>query len=63
MDLNNDCLSISNVEVVLSTPLPSISLCRPNPDVCVGGCITLEVTLTGTPPFGLTGEILSQGRT
>jgi hypothetical protein len=61
VDLNDDCLSISNASEVIWHPQPSVSFAAPNPDVCVGGCITLEVTLTGTPPFGLTGEILEGG--
>ncbi|MEZ4934005.1 MAG: hypothetical protein R2788_18010 [Saprospiraceae bacterium] len=55
MDLNDDCLSISNASEVVWWPQPFRSpLPPPTPDVCVGGCITLEVTLTGTPPFSLT---------
>jgi hypothetical protein len=61
VDLNDDCLSISNASEVIWWPQPSVSFAIANPDVCVGGCITLEVTLTGTPPFGLTGEILAGG--
>ncbi|MEZ4933097.1 MAG: hypothetical protein R2788_13375 [Saprospiraceae bacterium] len=59
VNLTDDCLSISNASEVVWWPQPSVSFAAPNPDVCVGGCITLEVTLTGTPPFGLTGEILT----
>ncbi|MEZ4934002.1 MAG: hypothetical protein R2788_17995 [Saprospiraceae bacterium] len=54
VDLTDDRLSISNASEVVWWPQPSVSFAAPNPDVCVGGCITLEVTLTGTPPFGLT---------
>ena len=54
VDLDDDCLSISNASEVIWWPQPEVSFAIANPDVCAGDCTTLEVTLTGTPPFSLT---------
>jgi hypothetical protein len=54
VDLTDICLDISNVLEVVWVPLPSIGFAVANPNVCQGGCTTVEVTLTGTPPFSLT---------
>ena len=59
VDLTDDCLSISNASEVIWWPQPEVSFAIASPDLCDGDCTTLEVTLTGTPPFDLAGEILA----
>lgn len=59
VDLNDDCLSISNSSEVIWWPQPSVLFAIVNPNVCVGSCFSLEVTFTGTAPFVLMGEVLS----
>lgn len=62
VDLNDPCLDISNTAAqVIWQPRPTVSFSVANPDVCVGGCLTLDVTLTGTPVFSLSGNIKSGG--
>ena len=61
VDLTDDCLSISNASEVIWWPQPEVSFAIANPDVCAGDCITLNVALTGTPSFNLTGELLVGG--
>jgi len=62
VDLNDPCLDISNTAAqVIWQPRPTVSFSVANPDVCVGGCLTLDVTFTGTPVFSLSGNIKSGG--
>ncbi len=59
VDLNDPCLDFSNVVTIAWYPLPSVSFSVANPDVCQGGCVNLNVVLTGTAPFSLSGQVLS----
>lgn len=59
VDLNDPCLDFSSVVTIVWYPLPSVSFSVANPDVCQGGCVNLNVVLTGTPPFSLSGQVLS----
>ncbi|MEO1257154.1 MAG: hypothetical protein AAFZ15_00095 [Bacteroidota bacterium] len=53
VDLDDDCLSISNAaEVVWQIP-PTVELSLANPDVCQGECVDIDLTFTGNPPFEL----------
>ncbi|MBK9336892.1 MAG: hypothetical protein IPM98_10010 [Lewinellaceae bacterium] len=61
VDLNDPCLDFSNALEVVWQPLPTVQLATPNSDVCAGGCRTLDVVLTGTGPFVVTGNLLSGG--
>ncbi len=59
VDLTDDCLDISNASEVVWQPPPTVSFSVADPDICAGGCIDLNVELTGSPPFALEGELLS----
>ncbi len=61
IDLSDPCLDISNVISVIWNLTPSVTFAVANPDLCAGTCLDLEVTLEGTPPFNLQGEIISNG--
>lgn len=61
VDLNDPCLDVSNAVSVVWQPLPTVVLSVPNPNVCVGGCLEVQATLTGEAPFTLNGNLLSGG--
>ena len=63
VDLDDPCIDVSNAVSVVWQPLPAVVLSLPNPDVCVGGCIELQATLTGEAPYTLSGNLLSGGNT
>ncbi len=54
VDLNDPCLDISNVAMLIWQPLPTVTFSVANPDVCAGQCTTVTATFTGAPPFTLT---------
>lgn len=54
VDLNDPCLDFSNAAEVIWKPKPTVAFTTGNPNLCQGACKTLNVTLTGTPPFSLT---------
>jgi len=54
VDLNDPCLDFSDARTVVWRPLPEVVLSVSNPDVCANDCRTVNVELTGTPPFILT---------
>jgi hypothetical protein len=54
VDLADPCLDFSNAAEVLWKPTPTVTLTTANPNLCEGSCKTLNVSLTGTPPFQLT---------
>ena len=53
VDLDDDCLDISNAAEVVWHEPPTVELSLTSPDVCQGACLNVDVTLTGTPPFEL----------
>ncbi len=57
VDLNDDCLSVSNAIEVLWWPWPSVDFSMDNTDLCIGDCATINVAFTGEPPFTLTYSI------
>lgn len=59
VDLNDPCLDLSNAAAVSWWPAPTVSFSVANPNVCAGSCTTLSVAFTGSPPFTLSGEVLS----
>ncbi|MEZ4934008.1 MAG: hypothetical protein R2788_18025, partial [Saprospiraceae bacterium] len=59
VDLSDPCLDLSNAAEVSWHPQPSVTFAVTNPDLCSGSCTTLSVTFTGSPPFALSGEVLS----
>jgi hypothetical protein len=59
--LNDVCLDFSNALELIWQPLPTIQLAAPNPDLCAGDCRTLEVLLSGTGAFSVTGNLVSGG--
>jgi len=60
VDLDDPCLDISNTAAqVIWRPLPTVTFSVGNPDLCAGDCRTLQVELTGTPPFSVSGNMLS----
>lgn len=54
VDLNDPCLDFSNTIEILWWPPPTVAFSIPNPDLCIGDCVTVEVNFTGEPPFTLT---------
>jgi hypothetical protein len=55
VNLNDPCLDISNTAAqVIWREQPAVAFSVANPDVCVGECVTITATFTGTPPFALT---------
>jgi len=54
VDLADPCLDVSDGVEVTWYPQPSVVFSVDEPDVCTGNCQTVEVVLTGTPPFTLT---------
>jgi hypothetical protein len=55
VDLNDPCIDISNTAAqVIWREQPTGAFSVANPDVCVGECVTITATFTGTPPFALT---------
>ena len=55
VDLYDPCLDISNTAAqVVWHPKPTVAFSVADPNFCVGGCIALSATFTGTPPFVLT---------
>jgi hypothetical protein len=54
VDPNDPCLDFSNAATLVWRPTPTVAFSIANTNVCVGNCLTLNVTLTGTPPFTLT---------
>jgi hypothetical protein len=55
VDLNDPCIDISNTAAqVIWREQPTVAFSVANPDVCVGECVTITATFTGTPPFALT---------
>ena len=66
VDLNDPCLDFSNALTVVWYQRPSVAFAVANQEVCAGGCINVDVTLTGIPPFTLTytaGNWLTQTQT
>ncbi len=61
VDLNDPCVDFSNAAQVTWRPRPAVSFSVADPDVCAGGCLTLNVTLTGSPVFYLNGILISGG--
>lgn len=59
VDLDDPCLDFSNALQVVWRPLPGIQLTAPGSDLCAGDCRTLNVALTGTATFAVTGNLLS----
>lgn len=55
VDLNDPCIDISDTAAqVIWREQPAVAFSVTNPDVCVGECVTITATFTGTPPFALT---------
>lgn len=54
VDLNDDCLDVSNALEFTWQPSPAVQFTISDPNVCDGACSTVNVVLTGTPPFQLT---------
>lgn len=53
VDLNDECLDISNAIEIIWNPFPSVTFSVANPNVCAGACTDVTATFTGTPPFTL----------
>jgi hypothetical protein len=53
VDVNDPCLDISNAVQVIWRPLPSVQMLA-SPNICQGGCTTIDLQFTGSPPFELT---------
>lgn len=50
---NTDGCTGTAMQVLGDVPLPTVSFTGP-PEVCVGDCLSFNVSFTGTPPFSLT---------
>lgn len=59
VDLDDPCLDFSNALEIVWRPLPAIQLTAPGSDLCAGDCRILNVALTGTAGFDVTGNLLS----
>jgi hypothetical protein len=51
---NDPCLDFSNAATLIWRPTPAVAFTVNTPNICAGNCQTINVTLTGTPPFTLT---------
>jgi hypothetical protein len=60
VDPGDPCLDFSNARQVIWRPLPSVEFTATAASVCPGGCTTLGVVFTGTPPFTVSYTIFSQ---
>ena len=58
VDLDDQCLDISNAIEVVWHPEPSVEFSASATDVCADDCYDIEINFTGTPPFHLVGEIV-----
>jgi gliding motility-associated-like protein len=47
------CQSVDSVVVGSLSPLPTVAVAIPSDTICESGCLTYELTFTGTPPFEL----------
>ncbi|MFM8489567.1 MAG: hypothetical protein ACKOCH_24800, partial [Bacteroidota bacterium] len=54
IDLNDLCLSVSQGTPVVFNALPGASLGNSGISVCLGDSATVNISLTGTPPFSVT---------
>ncbi len=61
VDLNDFCLSISNIIEVTWKVFPTVSFMSSDSCVEPGQCQSINVEFTGIPPFHLAGEVLSSG--
>jgi hypothetical protein len=57
VDLTDPCLDFSNLVPVTWRPLPTVSFTVPTPNVCAGDCFLATSTMTGTPPYALSGTV------
>jgi hypothetical protein len=62
IDPTDPCLAISTPVTVIWRPKPTvISLTTPNGTICGGECGTVEITLSGTPPFAYSWQVQQGG--
>lgn len=54
-----NCGTDTDDVVVTVFPTPTISFSTTDPDLCAGGCQTITATLTGTPPFTLSYNLVA----
>jgi hypothetical protein len=52
--LSDPCLDFSNAIEVVWWPWPRVEFAVPDPDICPGDCISIDLNFTGEPPFLLT---------
>lgn len=53
VDFDDICLDISNAIPLIWRPRPTVQLSGANPYACIGDCVNIQATFTGTPPFNL----------
>jgi hypothetical protein len=51
---NDPCLDFSNAATLIWRLTPAVAFTVNTPNICAGNCQTINVTITGTPPFTLT---------
>ena len=62
INLNDPCLDISPEIAVIWRPKPTlVSLTTPSGNICGGACGTVELTLSGTPPFTYSWQVQQGG--
>lgn len=61
VDLDDPCLDISNTAQVIWSGPPAVTFSAADPNLCIGGCVTVNVVLVGVPPFSLSGILISNG--
>ncbi len=54
VNLSDPCLDFSNAIEVIWWPWPTVAFSIPNPEICPGDCVSVDVNFTGEPPFLLT---------
>jgi len=64
VDLNDPCLDVSTTAAqVVWHPKPSMSFSVSDPDICEGGCRSIQVSFVGSPPFTFIADTISGGNT
>jgi hypothetical protein len=58
---SNGCTGTA-IKIVGSAAAPTVAFSASNTQVCAGGCLTLNLTFTGTAPFNLTYSSITGGQ-
>lgn len=61
VDVSDPCLDISNIIQVIWRPEPTVAFASDADCLQPGGCYDIALSFEGTPPFYLTGQVVSGG--